>query len=249
MKLSVSVPDELWEASRTQRPDLNPSHLVQEALEVWTRSHVAPPFSLERPDDAGDAFALVREHLAGQAREEFERGYRAALEAAEVLDFWVIESLAKQHFDVVAWAEGFASSEVQADMDRIPRDRAPGTKIIGPLLKALGNVISPWGDDAFGPSAPYLRGFAQAMRDLWEEAFEGTVSRSGSASGSQSRSRSRAGSGSYSRSKSGSASGSKSTSRSEGRTSVDGDAADPALNSSDGESGSPPANSEEGAPG
>lgn len=179
MKLSVSVPDDLWEESRAKRPDLNPSHLVQEALEGWTRSRATPAFSQDRPDDAETAFALARERLAGQARGEFERGYRAALAAAETLDLWVIESLAKQHFDVVPWAKGFARSAVEVDIGNTPKEWGPNPEIIGALLKALGNLISPWGDDAFGPNAPYLRGFAQAMRDLWEESVEGTASRSG----------------------------------------------------------------------
>ncbi len=206
-----------------QRPDLNPSHLVQEALEAWTRSHAAPVFPQERPDDAQDAFALARERLSGQAREEFERGYRAALEAAEVLDLWVIESLAKRHFEVVAWAADFAQTSVEAAIGMTSEEWAPDNKIIGALVKALGNLIGPWGDDAFRPSAPYLRGFVQAMRDLWEESFEGTVSLSGSTSWGQARSRS----GGQARSKSGGQARSRSGSRS--RDDGSDDVGDPAL--------------------
>lgn len=228
MKLSVSVPDDLWESTRIQRPDLNPSHLVQEALEAWTRSHTEPAFSQDRPADAADAFSKVRDRLARQAREDFEVGYRGALQAAEVLEFWVIESLADRHFDVAAWADGFAWSAVAAAMGNIPREWAPDGEIIHILVKTLGSLVSPYGDDAFKPSAPYLQGFARAMRDLWQEAFEGTASSSGSNVVPQTKSKTRSRSGGPQRSKSASASGVRSKSNS-GRNSHAGAATTPSA--------------------
>jgi hypothetical protein len=191
MKLSVSVPDALWESSRAKRPDLNPSRLIQEALEGWQQQRSKSPFPLNRPADAEVLFTKRRDRLAAVAREEFESGYRAALEAAEVFDWWALESLADDHFDVPRWAQGWADSAVQADLGQIPGAAAPDAKLIRALIKALGNLVSPFGDDEFGPSAPYLRGFAQAMRDLWHESFEGwtkesdTASNKGSESGSE----------------------------------------------------------------
>jgi|GEM_PF-2279553 len=175
MKLSVSVPDALWETSRAQRPDLNPSRLVQEALEAWRQQRARPAFPLERPVEADSLFAKRRDQLAAKAREEFERGYRAALAVAEVFDWWDLESLARQRFDVAAWAAGFADAAVAADLGRIPTE-APDKKVMSALIKALGALLPPFGDNEPTPSAPYQRGFAQAMRELWRESFEGTAS-------------------------------------------------------------------------
>ena len=73
-KLSVSVPDELWEQAQTQRPDLNPSHLVKAALETFTRPADTAGFSLARPADAEDDFAAARAKFADIAREGLQRG-------------------------------------------------------------------------------------------------------------------------------------------------------------------------------
>jgi hypothetical protein len=173
MKLSVSVPDDLWSEARHIRPDLNPSHLVQQALEAWTSGRAAPPFLGSRPPDADAAFASARDRFAAGARSEFERGYRAALVAAEALEFGYLQSLASDRFDVVAWARGIGQTRVQADLGNIPKDWAPGPATINAIVDALGSLVPPFGDDAFEPSTPYLRGFAQAMRDLWEAAVEG----------------------------------------------------------------------------
>jgi hypothetical protein len=53
MKLSVSVPDELWERACAQRPDLKTSVLVQEALESWTHPEGTAGYSLrcQRPSE------------------------------------------------------------------------------------------------------------------------------------------------------------------------------------------------------
>ena len=58
------------------RPDLNPSRVVQEALDAWVRARATDPFSLERPGEADAAFAAMRDRLAVKAREQFERGYQ-----------------------------------------------------------------------------------------------------------------------------------------------------------------------------
>ena len=43
----------------------------------------------------------------------------------------------------------------------------------GALITALGSMMSPWGDDMFSPNVPYIRGFTQAMRDLWNRVNGG----------------------------------------------------------------------------
>jgi hypothetical protein len=172
MKLSVSVPDQLWDEARQQRPDLNPSHLVQVALDSWVRRS-SPGYSQEPPEDARPAFTAAREHLAAQARREFEDGYRAALAATAELNWRTIQDLADGRFDVTTWAGTFGRSVFLAETGRIPQDRAPRPEEWDALVRAVGSVVDhPVLDEEPGRSAPFLRGFGEAMRTVWK-AIEG----------------------------------------------------------------------------
>ena len=173
MKLSVSVPEPLWDSARESRPDLNPSRLVQEALDSWVRTRSATPYPVGRPPEADARFDAARARLTATARAEFERGYVAAVKCAETLDWDHFQSLARGRFEVRTWAANIASAAVQADLGAIPREWAPAPATVSLLLEALGSIVAPFGDDMFTPSVPYVRGFAQAVRDLWTDAVEG----------------------------------------------------------------------------
>jgi hypothetical protein len=173
MKVSVSVPDGLWDRARSQRPDLNNSHLVQEALETFTKPADTAGFSLAMPDDVAGAFQAARDQLASLARTQFEEGYRAAVELTPKLGWWYVQRLVEAHYDVKAWCSSVASSNVEEKLGHIPKGWGTDDEVIAGLLKALGNLVEPWGDDSFGPSIPYLRGFAQAFRELWEQVNVG----------------------------------------------------------------------------
>jgi hypothetical protein len=175
MKLSVSVPDALWEKAQTKRPDLKDSHLVQEALESFTKPADTAGFSLAMPDDAKEAFEVAREHLATMARAQFEDGYRAAVEAIPHLGWWNVQGLAEDHFDVKSWARSLVDSNVNAKLGNIPEDWGTEDKVIGALIKPLGSLLPPYGDNSPRPSIPFLRGFTQAFRDLWEQVNAGEI--------------------------------------------------------------------------
>jgi hypothetical protein len=177
MKLSVSVPDELWERARGVRPDLKDSRLVQTALDAFTRPAEVAGYSTAMPEDAKAAFEAVRDKLAARARTEFEDGYRAAIELVPTLDWWDIQSLAERYrFAVKEWAQSYADSVVAGHLGHIPKDMAAELETVGGLVKALGNVISPFGDNEYGRTVPFLRGFAQAFRELWDQVNQGEAS-------------------------------------------------------------------------
>jgi len=96
-------------------------------------------------------------------REEFERGYSAALEVAERLEWETIALLVEIRFDVKSWADGFARSAQKSEIES-------DNPLVVALVQALGSLISKYGRGAFTPTPIYLRGFVQAMRDLWDEA-------------------------------------------------------------------------------
>ena len=174
MKLSVSVPDQLWERAKARRPDLSASHVVQQALEQWASPKGSAGYSLNPPDAAAPLLALATARLSDEAREHFERGYLAGAEAGTELGWWSIQSLHDGHYDVMAWIDPIITSQLDFDTHRLGPGAEPSSAV-GVLVKALGALMSPWGDDTFIPSAPYLRGFAQAMRDLWQRVNFGDL--------------------------------------------------------------------------
>jgi len=60
----------------------------------------------ERPAEVDEAFAVARDRFIQQAHERFQRGYAAAVELAAHVDWWVLESLARDKFDVQQWTDG-----------------------------------------------------------------------------------------------------------------------------------------------
>ncbi len=189
MKLSVSVPDDLWEQARGVQPELNPSRVVQRALEQWCGDR-PPAFPHDPPSDVTDAFALARDRLAAHARAEFERGYRQAVKVARTMKWWALEALADQHFNVRSWAQNLTLAAQEEQDGAVSKGAGPDKETLMSLREALGPAM-PWGDHddlVAVPTAPYLKGFSVAMRDLWEAAFEGPVGRSvsGSRSGAHS---------------------------------------------------------------
>jgi post-segregation antitoxin (ccd killing protein) len=163
MKLSVSVPDDLWETARARRPDLNPSHLIQEALESWQRQSPGTTSAVERPAAVEAQFIRARDRLAGQMREESDNGYRAALQLAEVTQWRVIAFLAEDRFDVKTWAKTFVKVAEKANA------KADDPLVLA-MVRAVGNLVPGYGVDTFTPTPIYLQGFVSAMRELWDAA-------------------------------------------------------------------------------
>ena len=75
VKLSVSVPDDLWDRARAVGGDQSPSHLVQSALRrLVADASKAPGYSTEPPADAAEALQAASAKYAAEARNAFEIG-------------------------------------------------------------------------------------------------------------------------------------------------------------------------------
>jgi hypothetical protein len=167
MKTSISVPDELWQRAKARRPELNASHMVQEALEAFAAPAAPGSEGWKLVAGVEQVFEAARERLAAQARREFEEGYNAAIVAGEEMEWRDVEALAEARFDITAWVAPYINLPARAVIGEIPEDEIEPA-IIPILVHALGNMIPPWGDDSFTPHGSYLRGFARGMRDLFE---------------------------------------------------------------------------------
>jgi hypothetical protein len=173
MKLSVSIPDDLWGEVSTVRSGLNPSHLIQEALRLWVSTQSLPAgYSTAAPVDVGNRLAALRERFANEAREEFEKGYRDALETADAFEWGDIDWLAENfHFNIKEWAHAWADSSVRGDLKG--GKNGQDARKESALFRVVPGLMPPFGDDYPEPSDVYLRGFAQAMRDIWLDVSKG----------------------------------------------------------------------------
>ena len=173
VKMSIYVPDELWEAVRQARPEApSPSQIVQDALSRLTHESQ----SQERvPADVAPEFEAARARFVREASTEFEHGYRAALAASADLDWSDVEILAEAFkFNVKEWAEAWKESAERHDLARAgvpvvlyPGDEKPDVKKVNALMKALGEWATPHGSEEWVPRQTYVKGFTQAMRTLW----------------------------------------------------------------------------------
>jgi len=162
MKFSVYVPDDLWEAAshRLGGKDKNPSQVVQEALRRRLSEEEARA-SLLAEGIAVDPerFEVIRSKLLRGARLEFERGYTAGLELAEVLDFDRLADMVCYYecdladlagnwgVEGVPWAQWFDKHHAEVDPDfpdeRFALFRQGVARALQDLWAALGD--SGWG--------------------------------------------------------------------------------------------------------
>jgi len=168
-KISISVSEALLARAQAQHPDMSTSGIVTRALETQLRDRDAAGYSLERPAAAASRFTEVKEKLVARARAEFEAGYLAGIEAAGEIAWIHIEDLHLNDYNVDAWVQPILNGALMADQYR----NAEPSDALSPLVKALGSLMSPYGDEMFTPTGPYVRGFAQAMRDLYREVSDG----------------------------------------------------------------------------
>jgi hypothetical protein len=152
MKLSIYVPDELWESTnqRLGGKDKNPSQVVQEALQRQLSEDDARTTLLAEGISVDpERFHAVRTKLLEGARAEFERGYTAGVEFAEGLSFDQLAEAADFHdFDL---EEMFGNMSLEGE----PWDH---------WFETYENETS----EGFEGRYPVFRqGVSRALRDLW----------------------------------------------------------------------------------
>lgn len=162
-KLSVYVPDELWEKACQVDPLANRSQLIQRALEGLLQGRTSEPSPL--PQGAAEKISALREVFAAQAREEYETGYAGALEAAEAIPWHALERFANERFDTRRWI-GRVRESVQTGI-AYGEGEVPWVYAIA---KSLGDLADPIGYDQFSftPTRARIRGFGDALRAVWE---------------------------------------------------------------------------------
>jgi hypothetical protein len=162
------------------------------------------PNYAQSPEQSAQQIAQLRERLLTEARQDYERGYAVALEAASGMSLHIINALVDDGFDLQRWLGpykmGFHEEATQTgtpieDPEEIKQailasgnapppsdDRFKSSEWwwLWKTAEALGNVADPIGFDqySFTPTKARQRGYIDAMRELWaavEEAPEEPV--------------------------------------------------------------------------
>jgi hypothetical protein len=79
MKKSVYVPDDLWEAATRADPDLNPSQVLQEALNDRYRTPLARPAYTALPPELVQRRDAAKQRGMEQLAGAYQIGYRFGL--------------------------------------------------------------------------------------------------------------------------------------------------------------------------
>ncbi|MGO9898134.1 MAG: hypothetical protein ACLP0J_00215 [Solirubrobacteraceae bacterium] len=109
-KFSVHVPDDLWEEVRAISSDRNASQLVQQGLRRLVAQQQGEPSYVGQPEGAADRIQEIQARLAAEARDEYERGYRIALEVAAEIPLRLINHLVDANFDLRRWLDPYKRS-------------------------------------------------------------------------------------------------------------------------------------------
>ena len=171
-KLSVYVPDDLWEQAKHAAPGSkskpNNSQIVQRALEqmLSERQALRSAFSAGAVRDEARLTGIVR-RLRDAANQEYEQGYSAGLELGEVIDFWDLRVLMNagglSDFDGIAYVSRFT----------IEAEDEPVAEWWRKYDGAFSDADDDADDDASipdwtSPNEPFRAGASQAIEDVWQ---------------------------------------------------------------------------------
>jgi len=162
MKVSVSVPDELWdEASATVglfEKDVSPSALVQRALQSYVSSSSirAPRYRRERPVGAANQISTIAKRLEAEAHREFEAGYHRGIKLSENVGW--------RDFETVVRAVERGSDLRKTLYQLVAGERAA----IADFDKELSDVWIETGSGySFTGSDVFWQGVSEALRDIF----------------------------------------------------------------------------------
>jgi hypothetical protein len=142
MRVTVYIPDDLLEEARKLQDGEKTSQLVQRGLQRLLEddaTKLAPAYA-RRPQGWTQQVLAAREHFVAEAEVEYEKGFAAALEVANLIPLGSLNMLAERNFDVRSWLEpqvaGLRNDEVQkalADLERLsPEERANPLALMHP---------------------------------------------------------------------------------------------------------------------
>jgi hypothetical protein len=163
MKLSVSVPDELWMKACRRIDDDSPSAVVQSALSRLAATAATDYQVRPVSDEISAALEAARAYVVADAREMFQAGYAKGLELAAQLRYQQLEWIVR-------------TGGVEAARDAASRGPDPGSYAApirsGLLAKYFGSYADPLDGVEWTPSRPTTEGIDAALHDVWQRVTE-----------------------------------------------------------------------------
>lgn len=154
-KLSVYVPDNLWDQARGAAQGRNVSQLIQDGLRAFLAASGTTVMSTPPIEEA--RLAQVAAKKAAQARKGFEAGYGEGLDLAEEWPWEALDWLARVDFD----AENLED-------DDFPEFYTEDSTADKPLVVNPSLIKERYDEVVLGEGRLFRLGVKQALRDVWE---------------------------------------------------------------------------------
>jgi hypothetical protein len=171
MKLSVSVPDDLWEKAVRQAVGESPSGIIQKALSQFVGSSARSEYAVRPPLDTALAKELraARAQIIDSAREMYQSGYRDGISLAKELGFSELAYIVEQGSLKAARTMAKFASEIAVGHSVAPPGARPliEPSILVPYLGSYADFTH--GGVEWTPTAPTVEGIDRALADVWEQ--------------------------------------------------------------------------------
>lgn len=178
MKLSVSVPDELWASARALVGEAghSPSAVVQEALTTLTNgSPTGLPYA-RRPAGAEDLLQEARKNLLVGAQQDYEAGYSAAQSGFPTLTWTDLNHFARHQFKLRAAFLDWDQAVIDGDGESASWESS--FNLLNRYALAVGREVFDSSDGDQGNekrTTAFLDGFRDALRDAYDAVAGGVV--------------------------------------------------------------------------
>jgi hypothetical protein len=196
-RVTVWIPDELLDRAKALNHGENTSQVVRDALQRLVGAETQQPSYASKPVRSDELLGALKERFVVEARDDYESGYRVALEAADSMPLSFLDALARDDFELGRWLSDVTEAcrnaltdDVDDELADTPMDQIVENAIDSPDALAAFDGLRQWYDDwrflwksaealggladfigldrfFFTPTQPRRRGYSDAMRDLW----------------------------------------------------------------------------------
>jgi hypothetical protein len=165
-KLSVYIPDELWDSVKKYAPpDTGGSQLVQDTLREFVDRRERRPYAVLSPELIAYREAALARSISKRT-EAYQAGYAVGLSFAEYLTWELFTLLERVQWRLSAFAEETSEAEyVRANAGPDDEDQVFDFEL------AWRDAVESGASDSYvfgdAPDGIVREGFVQALKDLW----------------------------------------------------------------------------------